>query len=346
LSVPSRPLRARASREQRREGGRHRQGVRDSEPRVGGPGPGPGSHASAPVGGGDDGPSRRRPGPTTASRGARGGCPSLRRPTGAVAGHRAAPAVRRARGGRGGGEERGGWAACPSEPCCPQRLRSCSAVPAPCWCRGRLAAAEVPSVLLQAIGVDTSPVARTSPAARSVAVLLQAIGVDRRSRRIPRSRSALPIWPGACCRCFPGSPQPSHPEPYFGGAGHELSRFVQSFEALLIFISSLCATPKASAAGAGADTHTQASFNTIRYKGRDSAAGIGRKLSITRPGAMGLTASQAGENSQTHGPEHTIVSSILTDLIFKRSQGRRVVSSDPPLNQRSCRVRASFEILD
>jgi hypothetical protein len=34
-------------------------------------------------------------------------------------------------------------------------------------------------------------------------------------------------------------------------------------------------------------------------------------------------ASQAGEreNSKTNGPEHTIVFSILTDLIFKRSNG-------------------------
>ncbi len=31
--------------------------------------------------------------------------------------------------------------------------------------------------------------------------------------------------------------------------------------------------------------HTQASFNTMRYKGRDSASGIDRKLSIIRPGA-------------------------------------------------------------
>ena len=35
---------------------------------------------------------------------------------------------------------------------------------------------------------------------------------------------------------------------------------------------------------------------------------------------MSLTASQAGENSQTIDPEHTIVSSILTDLIFRRNQ--------------------------
>jgi hypothetical protein len=58
-------------------------------------------------------------------------------------------------------------------------------------------------------------------------------------------------------------------------------------------------------------------------------------------------APQAGENSQTNGPEHTIVSSILTDLIFKRKIGRRAVSSDPPLTQRSSQVRAtSFKILN
>jgi hypothetical protein len=36
---------------------------------------------------------------------------------------------------------------------------------------------------------------------------------------------------------------------------------------------------------------TQASFNTMRYKGRDSAAGIGRKLSIIRPGANNVVVS-------------------------------------------------------
>jgi hypothetical protein len=51
-----------------------------------------------------------------------------------------------------------------------------------------------------------------------------------------------------------------------------------------------------------------------------------------------ITASQAGQNSQTNGPEHNIVSSSLTDLIFKRSKGRRAVSSDPPLNQRNSRL--------
>ena len=80
----------------------------------------------------------------------------------------------------------------------------------------------------------------------------------------------------------------------------------------------------------------------MRYEGRDSASGIDRKLSIIRPGAttivapksvgsmttkgqmnptsrVSVTASQAGENSQTNGREHTIVSIILTDLIFKEA---------------------------
>jgi hypothetical protein len=43
-----------------------------------------------------------------------------------------------------------------------------------------------------------------------------------------------------------------------------------------------------------------------------------------------ITASQAGENSQTYGPKHTSVSYILTDLmmvlISKRSNGIRAVS--------------------
>ena len=35
---------------------------------------------------------------------------------------------------------------------------------------------------------------------------------------------------------------------------------------------------------------SQASFNTMRYKGRDSASGIDRKLSIIRPGATTIVA--------------------------------------------------------
>ncbi len=62
---------------------------------------------------------------------------------------------------------------------------------------------------------------------------------------------------------------------------------------------------------------------------------------------VSITASQAGENSQTNGSVHTIISSILTDPIFKRSNWRRAESSNPPLNQRSSRVRAtSFKILN
>ncbi len=38
------------------------------------------------------------------------------------------------------------------------------------------------------------------------------------------------------------------------------------------------------------EKNTQASFNTMRYKGRDSASGIDRKLSIIRPGATTIVA--------------------------------------------------------
>ena len=55
---------------------------------------------------------------------------------------------------------------------------------------------------------------------------------------------------------------------------------------------------------------------------------------------VSLTASQAGENSQSNVPEHTIVSSILTDLIFRRNHRRRTALSGPPLNLRSSRTRA------
>ncbi len=40
----------------------------------------------------------------------------------------------------------------------------------------------------------------------------------------------------------------------------------------------------------------------------------------------GVPASQAGEKSQTNGSEHTIESRIQTDLIIKRSNGRRAVT--------------------
>jgi hypothetical protein len=38
---------------------------------------------------------------------------------------------------------------------------------------------------------------------------------------------------------------------------------------------------------------------------------------------VSVIASPAGEKSQTNGPEHTTVSSILTDLFFQRSNGNR-----------------------
>ena len=52
-------------------------------------------------------------------------------------------------------------------------------------------------------------------------------------------------------------------------------------------------------------------------------------------------ASQVGENSQTYEREHTIVSSILTDLIFRRSHEWRAVVSEPSLNRRRSWDRAT-----
>ena len=49
---------------------------------------------------------------------------------------------------------------------------------------------------------------------------------------------------------------------------------------------------------------------------------------------MSLTAPQAGETSQTNDREHTIVSSILTDPIFRRNHERRAVLSEPSLERR------------
>jgi hypothetical protein len=61
---------------------------------------------------------------------------------------------------------------------------------------------------------------------------------------------------------------------------------------------------------------------------------------------VSITASQAGENSQTNGPEHTIVSSngtsILTDLTFKKSNGKRAVSSDHALKNKLKTKRISL----
>ena len=55
---------------------------------------------------------------------------------------------------------------------------------------------------------------------------------------------------------------------------------------------------------------------------------------------MSSMASQAGENSQSNVPEHMIVSSILTDLIFRRNYGSRPACLGPLLNQRRGRNRA------
>jgi hypothetical protein len=65
------------------------------------------------------------------------------------------------------------------------------------------------------------------------------------------------------------------------------------------------------------------------------------KGQMTPTSRMSITASQTGENSKTNGPEHTIVSSILTDLIFKKGNGRRMISSDPPGHRTS--EAAEFE---
>lgn len=60
---------------------------------------------------------------------------------------------------------------------------------------------------------------------------------------------------------------------------------------------------------------------------------------------VSLTASQVGENSQSNVPKHTILSSILTDLIFRRNLRRRTAPSGPTLNLRGSRTRATrFQI--
>ena len=62
------------------------------------------------------------------------------------------------------------------------------------------------------------------------------------------------------------------------------------------------------------------------------------------PGMMSSTASRAGENSQTNDPEHLIISSILTDPIFRRNHERRAALSEPSLNkQRSCDPATRFK---
>ena len=58
------------------------------------------------------------------------------------------------------------------------------------------------------------------------------------------------------------------------------------------------------------------------------------------------TAFQAGENSQTNGVEHTIVSSILTDLIFKRSNRTHHWASEAAEFKRWLAPPTSFEILN
>ena len=59
--------------------------------------------------------------------------------------------------------------------------------------------------------------------------------------------------------------------------------------------------------------------------------------------SLGWTVSQAGENSQSNVPEHTIVSSILIDLIFRRNLRRRTAHHcwGPSLNLLSNRTQAT-----
>ena len=45
-------------------------------------------------------------------------------------------------------------------------------------------------------------------------------------------------------------------------------------------------------------------------------------------GELKLTASQTWENRQSNDPEHKVLSSILTDLIFTRNHGRREALSE------------------
>jgi hypothetical protein len=52
-----------------------------------------------------------------------------------------------------------------------------------------------------------------------------------------------------------------------------------------------------------------------------------------------VTASQAGENSQNNALEQTIVFSIRTDLISKETTEEVQYCRNPPLNNRSSRVR-------
>ncbi len=58
----------------------------------------------------------------------------------------------------------------------------------------------------------------------------------------------------------------------------------------LFELHSLMKSPLNSNLSSSICTHTQASFNTMWYKGRDSASGIDRKLSIIRPGATSIVA--------------------------------------------------------
>ena len=77
-------------------------------------------------------------------------------------------------------------------------------------------------------------------------------------------------------------------------------------------------------------------FKMDKHKAWNNKSVVAHKSvgSMTTKGQMkptlrvSLTASQAGENSQSNFPEHTIVSSILKGLTFRRNHGRRAAYRD------------------
>ncbi len=69
---------------------------------------------------------------------------------------------------------------------------------------------------------------------------------------------------------------------------------------------------------------SHASFNTMRYKGRDSASESVSTADRVDDDERAYKSNFQGEKNgrreqpNTDFPEHTIVSSILTDLVFKK----------------------------
>jgi hypothetical protein len=59
---------------------------------------------------------------------------------------------------------------------------------------------------------------------------------------------------------------------------------------------------------------------------------------------VSLMASQAGENSQTNGLEHTIESSILTDLILKPAKKSSSINASQNSNQHNNCINLDFDL--